>query len=61
MLASIFLYLDPGSGSYIIQVIIAAIFGAWFWFKGYWYKVKSYFTKSKPPAAKEEQQPDAGD
>ena len=56
MLSVILLYVDPGSGSYLIQVIIAAIFGAWFWLKGYWWKVKNYFSKSKPADKDEEPQ-----
>jgi hypothetical protein len=60
MLTTIFLYLDPGSGSYVIQVIIAAIFGAWFWLKGYWWKVKNFFTRSKPTDEKKDEQPGAG-
>ena len=47
MQSLILLYVDPGSGSYLIQMIIAAIFGAWFWLKNYWWKFKSYFTKPK--------------
>jgi hypothetical protein len=54
MMTSILLYVDPGSGSYLIQVIIAAIFGAWFWLRNYWWKFKSFFTKSKPGTKKEE-------
>jgi len=30
------LYLDPGSGSYLIQVIIAAVLGVLFYFKSAW-------------------------
>jgi hypothetical protein len=33
---TILLYVDPGSGSYLIQVIIAAILGALFYFKNAW-------------------------
>lgn len=40
-----FLYIDPGSGSYFIQVLIAAILGAWFWIKGYWVRIKHFFMK----------------
>jgi hypothetical protein len=54
MIISILLYVDPGSGSYLIQVIIAAIFGAWFWLRNYWRKFKSFFTKAKPDKEKEE-------
>jgi hypothetical protein len=34
----IFLYLDPGTGSLIIQLVIAAVTGAFFFLK----KVRSY-------------------
>ncbi|NML21130.1 hypothetical protein HHL16_09610 [Pseudoflavitalea sp. G-6-1-2] len=42
---SIFLYLDPGSGSYLIQAIIAAVLGALFYFKNIWWRIKSFFFK----------------
>ncbi|MBS1513325.1 MAG: hypothetical protein JST86_20985 [Bacteroidetes bacterium] len=42
-----FLYLDPGSGSYVLQVIIAAILGGLMFFKNFWLKVKSFFIKPK--------------
>ena len=41
------LYVDPGSGSYLIQMLIAAILGALFYFKGLWWKIKSFFYKPK--------------
>ena len=44
----ILLYIDPGSGSYLIQMIIAAVLGALFYFKSIWWKIKSFFTKNKP-------------
>lgn len=42
-----FLYLDPGSGSYLLQVIIAAILGGLMFFKNFWIKVKAFFYKPK--------------
>ncbi len=36
-------YLDPGSGSYMIQVTIGLIAGAVFMIKKYWVVIKSYF------------------
>ncbi|MEO8582906.1 MAG: ATP synthase subunit I [Flavitalea sp.] len=42
------LYVDPGSGGYLIQMIIAGILGALFYFKGLWWKIKSFFVKKKP-------------
>ena len=44
---SILLYVDPGSGSYLVQVIIAAVLGALFYFKTAWWKIKSFFTRKK--------------
>jgi hypothetical protein len=41
------LYIDPGSGSYLIQVIIAAILGAVFYFKNLWFKFRSLFSRNK--------------
>jgi len=43
----VLLYIDPGSGSYLVQVIIAAILGGLFYFKNLWSKIKSFFIKSK--------------
>ena len=36
-------YIDPGTGSYIIQVVIGGLLGAAFALKIYWKKVKAYF------------------
>jgi hypothetical protein len=38
-------YIDPGTGSYIIQVIIGGLLGAVFALKIYWKKVRAYFSK----------------
>lgn len=54
----VLLYVDPGSGSYLIQVIIAAIFGAWFWLKGYFWKVKNFFSKKSVADQPDEKEPD---
>jgi len=42
-------YIDPGSGSIIIQAIIGALVGVGITVKIYWYKIKEKFltTKSK--------------
>jgi hypothetical protein len=39
-------YLDPGSGSIIIQLLIAGIVGAGFLIKKYWKKIKGLFNRS---------------
>jgi hypothetical protein len=43
----ILLYIDPGSGSYILQMIIAAVLGVSFFFKNFWYNIKAFFTGKK--------------
>lgn len=37
-------YVDPGTGSYILQILIAGILGAAFAFKIYWRKIRSFLT-----------------
>jgi hypothetical protein len=48
-----FLYIDPGSGGYLVQVIVAAVLGIGFFFKNIgrffknaWWYVKSIFSGS---------------
>lgn len=36
-------YLDPGSGSYVIQLIIAGLLGGLYALKVFWSKVKNFF------------------
>jgi len=40
-------YLDPGSGSYILQLVLAAFFGALFTMKVFWSRIKSFFNPKK--------------
>jgi len=51
-MSSFLLYIDPGSGSYLVQVVIAAVLGISFYFKTIWLKVKMFFG-----GRKKEQQP----
>jgi len=39
-------YLDPGSGSFLIQLLIAGLVGAGFLIKAYWKKIKGLFSRS---------------
>jgi hypothetical protein len=39
-------YLDPGSGSFLIQLLIAGLVGAGFLVKVYWKKIKGLFNRS---------------
>lgn len=53
-----FLYIDPGSGSYLIQIIVAAVLGAGFFIKNFWLRIKTFFTGNKP---KKEEEKDTTD
>jgi len=37
-------YLDPGSGSYLLQLLIAGALGALFALRLYWSRVKGFFS-----------------
>ena len=50
------LYIDPGSGSYLVQVVIAAVLGAVFWIKMSWHRVKAFFGGHKIKTEKKEDQ-----
>lgn len=41
------LYIDPGSGSYLVQMIIAAVLGGMFYIKTIWKRIKLFFSKGK--------------
>ena len=38
-------YLDPGTGSYILQIVAAAIFGSLFFLKTFWRQIKEFVEK----------------
>jgi hypothetical protein len=50
------LYLDPGSGSFLIQLLLAAALGIGVAARMYWAKVKSLFggKKKEPDASSDE-------
>lgn len=51
-------YLDPGSGSFIIQILIAVLLGLGVALRASWSKIKTYFgIKPKP----EEEDDDSSD
>jgi hypothetical protein len=47
-------YLDPGTGSMILQGIIAGIAVIGFTIKSYWYKIRGFFGKSGSTSLLEE-------
>jgi hypothetical protein len=40
-----FAYLDPGTGSYVLQVILAALVGAAFAVKLFWRNIRAFFKR----------------
>lgn len=57
---SLFAYIDPGSGSAIISAIIGVFVAIGIAVKTYWYKIKRFFTGSKPEDLKEPVESDQG-
>jgi hypothetical protein len=53
-------YLDPGSGSFILQLLVATLFGALVIVRAYWSKIKAFFRREKPsePPQDQPQNPD---
>jgi hypothetical protein len=41
-----FAYMDPGTGSYIFQIVIAFFFGILFTVKQFWGKITGFFKKN---------------
>ncbi|MEJ5203400.1 MAG: hypothetical protein WHV66_14325 [Anaerolineales bacterium] len=46
-------YLDPGSGSFILQILLAALLGGAYAVKVYWKKIKGLFIRSSSQEDKE--------
>jgi hypothetical protein len=53
-----FLYIDPGSGSYLVQVIVAAALGVAFFFRNIKTYFKSFFSRSSKKANETDTMPD---
>jgi len=47
-------YLDPGTGSYILQLVLAALLGTAFAVKLFWLRIKTFFANlvTKKPRGK---------
>ena len=55
-------YLDPGTGSMVLQGIIAAIAVVGLTLKNYWYKIRGFFGKGAPASLlDEEEEPQKSD
>ena len=51
-------YLDPGTGSYILQILIAGLVGALFMLKMFWGRIVGFFSKSSSKSEAAVQEPD---
>ncbi len=48
-------YIDPGSGSFFVQMLLAGLLGVGMVLKTYWGRILSFFGRSKPaPPADDE-------
>ncbi len=54
MMQQAFAYLDPGTGSMILQGIIAGIAVVGLTVKNYWYKIRGFFGKNSPTSLLDE-------
>jgi hypothetical protein len=41
-------YLDPGSGSFILQIVLATLLASLLFMKNFWRKIVSIFKRSSP-------------
>ena len=49
-------YLDPATGSMILQIVVAVVAAGLVMFKAFWHKIRGLFGPSRPePVDKEEQ------
>jgi hypothetical protein len=42
-------YLDPGTGSYVFQMVAAALVSVGFLVRAYWHRLRGLFTRRDPP------------
>lgn len=61
--SSVYSYIDPGTGSYLVQVLIAVFVGASVGIKVFWRRIKEFFTgkKTELPEVKEDDDDDDED
>lgn len=48
------MYLDPGSGSFIIQMLLAGLFGILVAMRIYWKKIVAFFNKNEDGEVQED-------
>jgi hypothetical protein len=49
-------YLEPGTGSYMLQMLLALLVGGAFALKVFWKRIVGFFERRKPAAASEAEQ-----
>jgi len=54
----ILIYLDPGSGSFLLQLLIAAIAGLTVFVGSQWSKIKRYLSKNKKKTKSDDDEDD---
>lgn len=54
-------YVDPGSGSMFLQLLVAAVAGGLWTLKTYWQRLKGFFTRSRPTERDGDQAPQKKD
>jgi hypothetical protein len=42
-------YIDPGSGSFLLQILLAFLFGSLFLMKGFWKRIVGMFRRKPSP------------
>jgi hypothetical protein len=45
-------YIDPGSGSFFLQMLVAGVLGASVTLKTFWKQIKAYFSRSDSSSEK---------
>ncbi len=48
-------YLDPGSGSFILQILVASLLGAVFIIRAYWQKITAFIHKGSSQQKEEDE------
>jgi hypothetical protein len=54
-------YLDPGTGSYILQLVIAGLLGSLFLVKSMWSQIEAFFVRLFSKKCKEENNDESND
>jgi hypothetical protein len=55
----VFAYLDPGTGSYVLQLALAGILGAGYAVRSFWAQIKAMFSRAPQGASPPRQEPPA--